>query len=114
MPQPLPTNSFPFLLHSPIILSSTLYSLVTENAPLNKLSTNLLNVGAQGSISDGGVFNHTSLFAKLIKNTLNIPQPPTVSAREMRSPFVIFADDAFPLTKNILKPFPGSHEKGSV
>jgi hypothetical protein len=73
-----------------------------------------VNVGVQGRISDGGVFNHTQLFEKLINNTLTIPQPTPLPAREMSSPFVIVANDGFPLTKNILKPFPGSHEKGSV
>jgi hypothetical protein len=38
-PRPLPTTSFPIHNHSLIILSWTLYSLVTEKASLNKLPT---------------------------------------------------------------------------
>jgi hypothetical protein len=32
----------------------------------------------------------------------------------MSSPFVIVANDGFPLTKNILKPFPGNHKKEAL
>jgi hypothetical protein len=38
-PLPLPTKTFPIYLHS-LILSPTLYIIVTENSSLNKLATN--------------------------------------------------------------------------
>lgn len=73
------------------------------------------DVGCQGRISDGGVFRNTLLFKKLQDNDLNIPlDAPLSQFRSMPVPYVIVADDAFALETNIMKPYPGTHDKGSV
>lgn len=71
------------------------------------------DVGCQGRISDGGVFRNTSLFKKLDQNELNIPSPDVLPGRNKPVPYTFVADEAFPLKNNIMKPYPGSHEKGS-
>ena len=72
------------------------------------------DVGSQGRISDGGVFHNTKFYDKLIKGELNIPQPRSLLGGTIRSPFVLVADDAFALSHHLMKPFPGSHESGSI
>lgn len=72
------------------------------------------NIGCQGRISDGGVFRNTSFFKKLEENDLILPPEKYLNGREKSVPYVFVADEAFPLTVNILKPYPGSHEKGSI
>lgn len=72
------------------------------------------DVGCQGRISDGGVFKNTTLSKKLEENSLNLPNLNILPGREKNVPYVFVADEAFPLKDNILKPYPGSHEKGSV
>jgi len=71
------------------------------------------NVGCQGRISDGGVFSETNFQKCLQRNTMNLPPPCPLPGRNIPTPFVFVADDAFPLSNNIMKPFPGSQVKGS-
>ena len=71
------------------------------------------NVGCQGRISDGGVFRETSLYKKLTKGTLKLPDPQPLPGGNKLSPYVLLTDDAFPLQTHIMKPFSGHHEKGT-
>ncbi|XP_050501018.1 uncharacterized protein LOC126880978 [Diabrotica virgifera virgifera] len=71
------------------------------------------NVGCQGRISDGGVFNDSYFKECLEENTLNLPPACSLLGRSTDVPFVFVADDAFPLSTNIMKPFAGHQEKGS-
>lgn len=72
------------------------------------------DVGCQGRISDGGVFRNTSLFQKMENNAANFPSACNLSGRVIRVPYVIVADDAFPLNTHIMKPYSGQHAKGST
>lgn len=72
------------------------------------------NIGCQGRISDGGVFRNTLFFKKLEKNELGLPPTKSLNGREKAVPYVFVADEAFPLSEYILKPYTGSHEKGST
>ncbi|KAB0805427.1 hypothetical protein PPYR_02397 [Photinus pyralis] len=65
-----------------------------------------INIGVNGRISDGGVFNNSKLSKALQDNTLNLPQPKLLPGMEHPMPYVIVADDAFPLATNLMKPYP--------
>lgn len=65
-----------------------------------------VNIGCNGRISDGGVFQNSDLYRKLSNGTLNIPDPQALSNDTENIPYVILADDAFPLSENIMKPYP--------
>nr|CAI5835974.1 unnamed protein product [Callosobruchus analis] len=54
-----------------------------------------INVGVNGRVSDGGVFNATGLSKKC-----------EMVGRTTKAPYVIVADEAFPLLANLLKPYP--------
>lgn len=71
------------------------------------------DVGCQGRISDGGVYKNTSLYQKIVSNELPLPPDAPLRGRRLPMPYVLVADDAFPLTNRLLKPFPGCHPKGS-
>lgn len=73
-----------------------------------------ISVGCQGRISDGGVFAHSTLKKLLDDSNLNIPNPRELPGRNYPVPYVLLADDAFPLQSSIMKPFPGLHDKGSL
>lgn len=64
-------------------------------------------VGCQGRISDGGVFRFTSFCEKLENNKLNLPNPRPLAEGRSPVPYVLVADDAFALSNNIMKPYPG-------
>ena len=55
------------------------------------------DVGCNGRISDGGVFKNCNLYHALEQNSLNIPKESALPGTEQAFPFVIVADDAFPL-----------------
>ena len=64
-----------------------------------------VDVGCQGRISDGGVFRNSSLFSAIKTNDINIPPPDTLPNLDTHFPYVFVADDAFPLTENLMKPY---------
>lgn len=65
-----------------------------------------IDVGRNGRISDGGVFKNSTLAAAINCNKLNFPEETPLPGRTKPMPYVIVADAAFPLSYNILKPFP--------
>lgn len=72
-----------------------------------------VEVGANGRVSDGGVFSNTKLSTLLEENKLNIPLPRKLNNFDKELPYVYVADDAFPLKVNIMKPFRGEQLTGN-
>lgn len=71
------------------------------------------DVGSQGRISDGGVFNQSVLCRKLLSNNLNLPLPSPLPNSDNDMPYVFLGDGAFALSTHIMKPFPGHYPLGS-
>lgn len=65
----------------------------------------MVDIGAEGRQSDGGVFRNSIIGRKLIEGTLNIPPPEEVSEGRPRLPHVIVGDEAFPLMENLMLPY---------
>ena len=64
-----------------------------------------VDIGNCGRVSDGGVFNNSSLAAALEGSSLNLPPPDQIEGIATALPYVFVADDAFALKDNIMKPF---------
>lgn len=65
-----------------------------------------VDVGDFGRHSDSGVFNESNFGKSFFENELNIPQARKVSPSNSNLfPFVILGDEAYPLSKNLMKPF---------
>ncbi|XP_050516555.1 uncharacterized protein LOC126891424 [Diabrotica virgifera virgifera] len=64
------------------------------------------NLEINGRISDGGVFRESNLSGALANNSLNLPPNRALPSRTSKIPYVLIADDAFPLTNRIMKPYP--------
>ena len=77
-----------------------------------------VNVGCQGRISDGGVFKNSELYHLLVNGEINLPDSRQLlhlsslndsflveSKRESEVPYIVVADDAFPLTAYCMKPY---------
>lgn len=71
-----------------------------------------VDVGINGRVSDGGVFNKCSFATAMESEQLNIPQPKSLPNRNVPVPYVLVADDAFALRPNVLKPFTGNDLDG--
>lgn len=67
-----------------------------------------INVGINGRVSDGGVFRESDIAPCLSdpRNPLNIPPDQPLPGMNEIVPFVILGDNAFPLQRHIMKPYP--------
>jgi hypothetical protein len=66
----------------------------------------LVDIGSQGRHSDGGVLTH-SVFGNLLeKGLLNLPPANQLPNSNKMLPNVIVGDEAFPLKKYMMRPFP--------
>ena len=74
-----------------------------------------VDVACQGRISDGGVFRNSSFNEKMVNNSLYLPPPRLLPKFNIESwetlenddvvYFVFVANNAFPLTTGIMKPY---------
>lgn len=68
-----------------------------------------VSIGAQGRMGDATVFSQSGLNQNMLNNTLNLPSDSFLPGESISTskpiPYVIVADDAFPLRKNIMKPY---------
>ena len=62
-----------------------------------------MDVGAYGSESDSSVLRKSKFGKAMNEGKLNIP--PDLEVYGSSIPYFFLGDDAFPLTKNIMKPF---------
>ena len=65
-----------------------------------------VDIGASGRAGDAGVFSESTLKKALGNTTLNLPSAATIEGIPSTICYHIVADDAFPLTQNIMKPYP--------
>jgi len=69
-----------------------------------------LDIGAEGRQSDGGMFRNSNLYKALEENLIRIPPPDVIGNNGPVLPYVIVADEAFPLKTYIMRPFPRSQQ----
>lgn len=65
-----------------------------------------VEVGFCGRNSDGGVFQASKLGECLRKGRLNIPSDSVLPHSATNFPFYFVADEAFPLQRNLMRPYP--------
>lgn len=66
-----------------------------------------VDIGAYGKNSDGGILSNSNLGKALEKNKLNIPNEQYLPSTNEKLPLVVIGDEAFPLNKYLLRPYPG-------
>lgn len=81
------------------------HSIVLMGIADAKYRFTYIDVGANGRISDGGVFNRTTFSKSLTEGTLNLPEPCPLPARNEPIPYFLVGDDAFALSNNLIKPY---------
>jgi hypothetical protein len=69
--------------------------------------------GAAGCQSDGGNFVSSSLFKLLQKGKLDIPPIRELPSTQMKVPFVMVADEAYPLLSCLIRLYPKRIADGS-
>ncbi|KAJ8967904.1 hypothetical protein NQ317_000584 [Molorchus minor] len=70
----------------------------------------LVDIGAEGRHSDGGIFRNSDIGKMLSsENNLHLPSPSFLEYGGDAINYYIAADEAFPLTLNIMRPYPGRY-----
>lgn len=71
----------------------------------------MVDVGAYGRNSDGGTLNNCPFGEDLKDGKLDLPGDCVITGAEHlgKLPHVFVGDEAFPLRRNLLRPFPGTH-----
>lgn len=66
----------------------------------------IVDIGAEGRRSDGGILQESKLGYYLENNRLNLPKMRSISENGPEVPYVIVGDEAFALTSYMLRPYP--------
>ena len=72
----------------------------------------VIDVGAFGSSSDGGILQDSTFFQLLRTKKLNLPGPAKIPDTNIEVPYVFVGDEAFPLLENLMRPFPRRNLSG--
>ena len=69
----------------------------------------VIDVGGYGRTSDGGILANSAFGQALRSGTLHLPADHLLPGADHRGPqpHVFVADEAFPLRRNLMRPFPG-------
>ena len=66
-----------------------------------------IDVGTNGRVGDAGVYAKSTLRQCLVdRSILNIPEGKKLPNTNVVTSYVVLADDAFPLSYNVMKPYP--------
>lgn len=66
-------------------------------ADANYKFVTIIDVGGYGKQSDGGIFSLSNVYKCLQTNQFNMPTPEYLPSTEIKAPFVILGDEAYPL-----------------
>lgn len=67
-----------------------------------------VDIGECGSRGDAGLFNSCELGKEFRAGSWSIPEPRLLPGTSVELPYVIVGDEAFPLSSNLMRPFPGA------
>lgn len=67
----------------------------------------IVDVGAAGRESDGGIFSRSQFGKRFISNNLDFPNKAKLPGTDIEVPHLCVADAAFPMRPNLLKPYGG-------
>ncbi|XP_046960707.1 protein ANTAGONIST OF LIKE HETEROCHROMATIN PROTEIN 1-like [Vanessa cardui] len=68
----------------------------------------IIDIGSMGRFSDGGIFSDSAFGRRLQNNELNLPSDQPLLQGGTAIPYVFIGDQAFPLQKHFMRPYPQS------
>lgn len=66
----------------------------------------VVDIGDTGRNSDGGVFGNSDMGIALESASMGVPEPIELPGTDIKCPYVLVADEAFPLKTYLMKPYP--------
>ena len=64
------------------------------------------DVGTNGRVNDGGVWNKSVMFEAIKNGTVQFPDDGYLHSNTVKAPYVLLGDDAFALKRYMMKPYP--------
>ena len=64
------------------------------------------DVGTNGRVNDGGVWNKSVMFGAIENGTVQFPDDGYLHSNTVKAPYVLLGDDAFALKRYMMKPYP--------
>ncbi|XP_011883938.1 PREDICTED: uncharacterized protein LOC105571073, partial [Vollenhovia emeryi] len=68
----------------------------------------IVDIGAQGRHSDGGIFKNSAMGQRFYSNNMDLPDSSNITTRHT-TPYVIVADEAFQLNSFTMRPYPSKN-----
>ncbi len=97
-----PDNSGTMFYNHKHFFSIVLLAVIDANYCFSTVS-----IGSFGKENDAGIFGSCEFGRRLKANRLDIPEDTKLPGTEQVCPHVFVGDDAFPLSRNLMKPYPG-------
>lgn len=69
----------------------------------------VVDIGAKGRQSDGGIFRNSNFGQRFFSNEVNIPPPRRLWQNGDLIPYCLVGDAAFPFGVNLMRPYPGNY-----
>ncbi|CAN8002066.1 unnamed protein product [Ixodes hexagonus] len=66
-----------------------------------------VDVGTNGRTHDSTTFKKSTFYHRLTTDALNLPAPEPLPGAQSAQPYVFVADAAFPMSDNLMRPYPG-------
>ena len=66
----------------------------------------ILDIGDTGRNSDGGVFGNSDMGVAFESDLIKVPEPDKLPGTDIKCPYVLVGDEAFPLKTYLMKPYP--------
>lgn len=70
----------------------------------------MVDIGAPGRHSDGGVFAHSQMGQNFMEGSMSVPEPELIPNSVDKFPFVLVGDEAFALSSFLMRPYPRRSE----
>ncbi|KAL1426815.1 hypothetical protein MTO96_017957 [Rhipicephalus appendiculatus] len=96
-------------LDADISESEGTYSIVLMAVVDSACKYVLIDVGAEGRQSDGGIFKNSRFRKALTNGNLNIPSLCVLPGTTTAVPYVLVGDEAFQLRRDFMRPFPAKY-----
>ena len=97
-----PANSGSMFYNYKGSFSVVLLALVDANYAFS-----MIDIGSYGRNSDGGTLAHSVFGQLLLAGKLDIPNDTALPGTTTPMPCVLVGDEAFPLRRNLMRPYPG-------
>ncbi|XP_045495350.1 protein ALP1-like [Colias croceus] len=90
------------------------YSIVLLAVSDSQNTFRIIDVGAYGKDSDGGVLSNSIFFKDLSSGKIQLPSEERLPESNIIAPYVFLGDEAFPLKAFLMRPYPRRQASGNA